>query len=125
MKAACACARTISRNPNFKRHDSFGWNYRLPEVAAAVGLAQLGRLDYYVSMRQNIAKLFLEAVDGCDYLIPQYVPAGYVNSYWTFAMVYEGVAALGVSWEEFRRKFMEFGGDGFYAAWQVTYNEPV
>jgi perosamine synthetase len=113
------------QNPNFKRHDSFGWNYRLPEVAAAVGLAQLGRLDHYVSMRQNIARLFMEAIDGCGYLIPQYVPEGYVSSYWTFAMLYEGVETLGVSWEEFRRKFMEFGGDGFYAAWQVTYNEPV
>jgi perosamine synthetase len=113
------------QNPNFKRHDSFGWNYRLPEVAAAIGLAQLQRLDHYVSLRQAIAKLFGEAIDGCDYLIPQYTPPDYVNSYWTFAMVYEGEAALGVSWADFRRKFMEFGGDGFYAAWQVTYNEPV
>jgi perosamine synthetase len=40
-------------------------------------------------------------------------------------MVYEGEKMLGVPWADFRSKFIEMGGDGFYAAWQVTYNEPV
>ena len=113
------------QNPNFLRHDFFGWNYRLPEVAAAVGLAQLERLDMYVERRQACAGLYLEAIEGCDYLIPQAVPEGYVNSYYTFGMVYEGEDAIGVPWADFRKKYMELGGDGFYAAWQVIYNEPV
>jgi perosamine synthetase len=113
------------QNPSFERHDSFGWNYRLPEVAAAVGLAQLERLDGYVAKRQAIAGMYAEAIKGCDYLIPQQTPEGYVNSYYTYAMVYEGQQALGVPWADFRRQCIELGGDGFYAAWQVTYNEPV
>ena len=113
------------QNPNFKRHDAFGWNYRLPEVAAAIGLAQVQRLDHYVSLRQSIAELYAEAIEGCDYLIPQAEPEGFVNSYYTYAMVYEGEEAIGVPWADFRRKYIELGGDGFYAAWQVTYNEPV
>jgi perosamine synthetase len=113
------------QNPSFERHDSFGWQYRLPEVAAAVGLAQLERLDEYVTKRQAIAAMYAEAIQGCDYLVPQRVPDGYVNSYYTYAMVYEGEEALGVPWAAFRRKYIELGGDGFYAAWQVTYNEPV
>ena len=113
------------QNPNFLRHDEFGWNYRLPEVAAAVGLAQLGRLEMYVERRQECARLFMEAIEGCDYLIPQATPDGYVNSYYTFAMVYEGEEAVGVPWADFRQKYIELGGDGFYAAWQVIYNEPV
>ena len=113
------------QNPNFKRHDMIGWNYRLPEVAAAIGLAQVERIDYYIKMRQDQATFFAEAIEGCDYLIPQAVPDGFVNSYWTFAMVYEGVEAIGVPWADFRKKYMEFGGDGFYAAWQVVYMEPA
>jgi perosamine synthetase len=113
------------QNPRFLRHDSFGFNYRLPEVAAAIGLAQIQRLRHYVSLRQSIAKLFAEAIEGCEYLIPQFVPEGYVHSYWTYAMLYEGEQTSGVRWADFRRKFIEMGGDGFYAAWQVTYNEPV
>jgi perosamine synthetase len=113
------------QNPQFLRHDYFGWNYRLPEVAAAVGLAQLGRLELYVERRQACARLFAEAIAGCDYLIPQATPDGYVNSYYTFAMLYEGGEAIGVPWADFRQKYIELGGDGFYAAWQVIYNEPV
>jgi perosamine synthetase len=113
------------QNPAFQRHDGFGWNYRLPEIAAAVGLAQLERLDGYVAKRQAIAELYANAIEGCDYLIPQQVPEGYVNSYYTYAMVYEGGATMGVPWADFRHKYIELGGDGFYAAWQVTYNEPV
>jgi perosamine synthetase len=113
------------QNPQFLRHDAFGWNYRLPEVAAAVGLAQLARLDQYVAQRQAIARLYLEAIQGCEYLIPQAQPDGFVNSYFTFAMIYEGEAAIGVPWADFRRKYIELGGDGFYAAWQVVYMEPV
>ena len=113
------------QNPRFLRHDAFGWNYRLPEVAAAVGLAQLARLDQYVAKRQAIAQLYLEALEGCEYLIPQAQPDGFVNSYFTFAMIYEGEAAIGVPWADFRHKYIELGGDGFYAAWQVVYMEPV
>jgi len=113
------------QNPNFERHDGFGWQYRLPEVAAAIGLAQLERLDEYVAKRQAIAAMYSAAIDGCAYLIPQQVPDGHVNSYYTFAMVYEGQESMGVPWADFRRKYIEMGGDGFYAAWQVTYNEPA
>ena len=113
------------QNPSFERHDSFGWNYRLPEVAAAVGLAQLERLNDYVAKRKAIANMYAEAIEGCDYLIPQQTPEGYVNSYYTYAMAYEGQEALGVPWADFRRQYIELGGDGFYAAWQITYNEPV
>ncbi len=113
------------QNPNFERHDGFGWQYRLPEVAAAIGLAQLERLDEYVARRQVIAAMYSAAIQGCAYLVPQQVPNDYVNSYYTFAMLYEGQESMGVPWVDFRRKYIELGGDGFYAAWQVTYNEPA
>ena len=40
------------QDPNFKRHTGFGWQYRLPEVAAAIGMAQVARLNEYVAKRQ-------------------------------------------------------------------------
>jgi len=113
------------QDPNFKRHDSMGWNYRLPEVAAAVGLAQVARLDDYVAKRQRIADLYRQAIGDWPYLKPQVTPPEYVNSCWTFAARYEGEQALGVSWEEFAEKYCEFGGEGIYAAWSVVYLEPV
>ena len=31
----------------------------------------------------------------------------------------------GISWQAFRKKFISFGGDGIYAAWQTVNNEPA
>lgn len=120
--------KDVFQNPNYYRHDSFGWNYRLPELAAAVGLAQLERADFFVSRRITMAEKFLKVLEenGALWLLqPQEEPIGYQNVYWTFAAKYEGQRELGISWQEFREKFMQFGGDGIYAGWPPLYQEPV
>ena len=101
-----------------------GFNYRMPElVCAAVALAQLERIEELVNLRVQVAELFAKAVEGCHWLTPQFVPPGYIHSYWTY------VLRLGergeFNWYDFRNKFKELGGDGVYAAWQLTYLEPV
>lgn len=116
--------KDMFQDPDYKRHDSLGWNYRMPEVAAAVGLAQLEKLDFFVNLRQGIAALYAQAIDDCDWLTPQYVPEGYTNTYYTYAVKFEG-QKIGVSWQDFRRKYMEYGGEGIYAAWSVVYLETV
>ena len=48
-------------------------------------------------------------------------PEGYVNSYWAYtAKLVDG----SIGWKTFRDKYLEFGGDGIYAAWKLTYQEP-
>lgn len=113
------------QDPDYKRHDFFGWNYRMPEICAAVGLAQVERIDELVERRQAIARLFDEAIEGCDWMIAQKNPEGVVNSHYTYAIRYQGEEALGVSWKGFYKKYIELGGDGFYSAWSVPYLEPV
>ena len=110
------------QDPNYKRHDTRGYNYRMPEIAAAMGLAQAERLEEFIQLRIDIARMFLEVVDGCDYLVPQKVPEGCNNTYWTVAMRY---LRDDVSWYDFRHKYMDFGGDGIYAAWALLYHEEV
>lgn len=114
--------KDIFQDPNYKRHDSLGLNYRMPEVAAALGLAQTERMEHFVNLRVGIAQLYLEALAGCDYLIPQHTPEGCLNTYWTFAATYE---RTDVSWQQFRKKYIEFGGDGIYAAWALSYEETL
>ncbi len=114
------------QNPNYKRHDVLGWNYRMPEFTAAVAYAQLERVDELVKLRQDTAKLFMDVMtQECDYLIPQYTPEGYENTYYSLGVVYEGEEKTGVSWEDFRKTYVEMGGDGFYGAWSVPYLEPM
>lgn len=114
--------KDLFQDPNYKRHDELGLNYRMPEVAAALGLAQTERLDYFLDLRISIANLYKEAIKDCDYLVPQEIPDGSNNTYWTFAVKYE---KTDVSWYEFRNKFIEFGGDGIYACWALSYEETV
>ncbi|MHB8772531.1 MAG: DegT/DnrJ/EryC1/StrS family aminotransferase [Syntrophales bacterium] len=113
------------QNPHYKRHDVLGWNYRLPEFNAAIALAQLERITDLIDLRIKSANLFIDVMKTCNYLIPQFVPAGYTNTYYTLGVVYEGDKSIGVSWEEFRKTYINNGGDGIYGAWSVPYLEPM
>ena len=113
------------QNPYYKRHDLLGWNYRMPEFTAAVALAQLEKIDELVELRIKSAKYFIEAMNETDFLIPQRVYEGYTNSYYTLGVKYEGEKKIGISWEKFRKEYIEAGGDGIYGAWSVPYLEPV
>ncbi len=115
----------VFQNPDYKRHDSLGWNYRMPEFTAAVAYAQLERVDELVKLRQDSAKFFMDVMKECDFLIPQETPEKYVNSYYSLGVRYLGEEKLGISWQDFRRKYVEMGGDGYYGAWSVPYLEPV
>ncbi|HZL54399.1 MAG TPA: DegT/DnrJ/EryC1/StrS aminotransferase family protein [Solirubrobacteraceae bacterium] len=43
-------------------HDRLGFNYRLGELACAIGIAQLGRLDAMLAARARVAALYGEAL---------------------------------------------------------------
>jgi perosamine synthetase len=47
-------------------HDRLGFNYRLSDVACALGLAQLERLDELLAARARIASLYNEALAGVE-----------------------------------------------------------
>jgi len=47
-------------------HDRLGFNYRLSDIACAVGLAQLGRLDAMLAARARVAARYREALAGVE-----------------------------------------------------------
>lgn len=110
------------QDPNYSRHVILGWNYRMPELCSAVLLGQLERLDELVQRRIDVAQEFHARIKDCSWLIPQKVPEECEHSYWTYVLKIENEE---ISWYDFRKKFMEFGGDGIYAAWKLTYLEPM
>lgn len=117
--------KEMFQNPLYKRHDAFGWNYRMPEFTAAVAYAQLERVDELVELRKKTAEIFIDAMSTCDYITPQENLPDTVNSYYALGAIYDGEEAIGVPWAEFRKQYVEMGGDGFYGAWSVPYLEPV
>jgi len=113
-------ARDIFQDPNYKRHVTFGFSYKMPEVACAIGISQVENYDFFIDLRCEIAKLFDEVIENCDWMIPQHVPNDRKNTYWTYAVKY-----MGKDWKGFRKAYMKNGGDGIYAAGSPTYLETV
>lgn len=110
------------QHPDFERHVQLGYNYRMPELCAAVALGQLERAEELVQRRVDSAELFIETMKDCTWLKPQVTPDHCVNSYWALPV---RLVHPDIAWTAFRRKFMEQGGDGIYAAWKLSYQEPM
>jgi dTDP-4-amino-4,6-dideoxygalactose transaminase len=51
------------------RHDAVGFNYRMTNLNAAVGLAQLERLDEMTTAKRRIADIYRQALSGRDDLV--------------------------------------------------------
>jgi perosamine synthetase len=47
-------------------HDRLGFNYRLSDIACAIGLAQMGHLGEMVEGRRRVARLYREALSGLE-----------------------------------------------------------
>jgi perosamine synthetase len=118
-------ALSTVQDPGYERFDTVGLNYRMNAISAAVGLAQLERVDHIVARRQVCARLFLEAIAGCDWLHTQPVPEHSEHTYYTFPLDFRGEAARGVTWKQFYNRYKEKGGDGFYGCVVVPYLEPA
>jgi len=50
-------------------HERLGYNYRMPEMSAALGVAQMKRLDEIVHKRQNVATRYIKRLAGNKHLI--------------------------------------------------------
>lgn len=71
------------------QHDEVGYNYRLPNLNAALGCAQLEKLPYFLDVKRKLAESYQEAflkIDGVRFLIE---PAFAKSNYWLNAIFVE------------------------------------
>ena len=68
LKARLDCERNQGRAPDlgWLDHDRLGFNYRLSDVACALGLAQLSHLDTMLAGRARVASWYREALAGIE-----------------------------------------------------------
>jgi perosamine synthetase len=68
-------------------HDRLGFNYRLSDIACALGLAQLERLDWMLSARARVAERYREALAGVEGLeLPCLDRGGDVRGWFVFVV---------------------------------------
>jgi len=112
------------QDPIYNRHISIGYNYRMSEVQSAVMLGQLERIKELVDIRIKVGEIFDEVVAGSPIVTKQHTPDYCINSYWGYSMILN-TDKPEIDWYRFRDLFQKNGGDGYYAAWKLTYQEEL
>ena len=64
-----------------------GYNYRLTDIHAALGLSQLDRLDDYVLRRNDIADMYTERLDRFPLVLPQ-TPVGSYSAFHLYIITF-------------------------------------
>lgn len=70
-------------------HDEIGFNYRMPNVLAAIGLAQLERADFYLERRRSNAAYYDERLRGLRGITTPPSLEYTLNSYWMYGILIE------------------------------------
>jgi perosamine synthetase len=63
-KKAKHITTTAKTDPMLYLHDEVGYNYRLVNILAAVGLAQMEQLPAFIERKKEIAKMYIEGLEG-------------------------------------------------------------
>ena len=68
--ATCRALRNQGREGmSWLAHQRLGYNYRMSEINAALGVAQIGRIDEILEKRRNVAQRYIERLMTNRYLI--------------------------------------------------------
>jgi perosamine synthetase len=69
-------------------HERLGWNLRMTNLQAAVGVAQLERLDEFAARKRAMGKRYSELLSGIDGLQLPMPKTDYAeNIYWVYGLV--------------------------------------
>ena len=105
----CRSLRNLCFQP-YKRfvHERLGWNLRMTNMQAALGLAQLERLDEFVGRKRRMGARYTELLTGLigvQLPLPQTVYAD--NIYWVFGLLLD--ESLGLSAEDAMKRLAAKG----------------
>lgn len=76
-------------------HYELGWNLRMTNLQAALGLAQLERIETFIQKKRWMGELYQQLLGGIDFLQLPLAQTKYSkNIYWVFAIVIKNHAML-------------------------------
>jgi len=70
-------------------HDAIGFNYRMPDINAAIGCAQLARLPGIIKAKRSLAQAYIEAFKSIPGVSVWEEPDGTESNYWLVAIKFE------------------------------------
>ena len=88
LAARCRMLRDHAMPPERRYwHDEVGFNYRMTNLQAAVGLAQMERVDDFISRKRRIAELYAEGLARIPGITLPVERPGYTNVFWMYSIL--------------------------------------
>ena len=78
----------VFKKNNYYNHEIIGYNYRMTNICASIGLAQLKRIDYFIKRKQKIDKLYKQYLNS-DKLIFQKNERDCINTNWLVNIMFK------------------------------------
>lgn len=106
-------------HPYLYFHDQVGWNYRLPNLNAALGCAQLEQLDDFLAVKRKRAAAYAGLFETLDWEFVSEMEGGRSN-YWLCAVLTNSL--------DERNRFLEesnAAGLGCRPVWEPLHNLPM
>lgn len=103
-------------------HDRIGYNYRMPNINAALGCAQLEKLPEYVEKKRHLAEKYRKALDGVSGVKFFVEPEFAKSNYWLNAILMDKEV------ENERDRVLEAlndAGIGSRPIWDLMYTLPM
>ncbi|MBU0689943.1 MAG: DegT/DnrJ/EryC1/StrS family aminotransferase [Gammaproteobacteria bacterium] len=96
LAARCRSLRNLCFKPEQRFiHDELGWNFRMTNLQAALGVAQLERLDDFVLRKRRMGERYTALLHGTPGLQLPLAKTAYAdNIYWVFGLVLDDKAGF-------------------------------
>ncbi len=77
-------------------HPELGYNYRMTNIEAALGLAQLDRIDEFLTKKQSFSRIYREVLADTEEIVFQQEPAHGRSAWWlpSFTLAHGSVTCL-------------------------------
>ncbi|MBI1297786.1 aminotransferase class I/II-fold pyridoxal phosphate-dependent enzyme [bacterium] len=90
LAARCRLLRDHAMPPQHRYwHDEVGFNYRMTNLQAAVGVAQMERIEEFIERKRSIACCYSEGLQEIPGITLPVEAPGYTNIYWLFSILVE------------------------------------
>lgn len=104
-------------------HEHLGWNFRMTNLQAAVGVAQLERLDEFVQRKRRLGQIYDSLLSGtAGVQLPLTYTQYSENIYWVYGLVLDD--SVGFDAQEAMRRLKEDGIDTRPFFWPM-HEQPV
>lgn len=88
LRSHAAALSEVARHQNkgylLPDFDDLGYNYRMNDIQAAVGVAQMKKLDKMIDTKIKNVKLYNKLLKDVDFIVTPFVPAGYGHTYQSY-----------------------------------------